>query len=246
MHSKNAVQKKNNLANYLSGLKTGIPIALGYFAVSLSLGISAKSAGLSPFQATLTSLLVNASAGEYAAFTLIAASASYVEIAIMEIIANARYFLMSCSLSQKFSPDEKLYHRLIVGFSLTDELFGATVTRHGMANPFFCYGIMTIAIPGWASGTCIGVLLGNALPANIVTALGVSLYGMFLAVIIPAARKNKIIFGLITVSMLASYLCTVIPGIKDISSGIITIILTLVISSAAAILFPVKEDDDEK
>lgn len=236
-------KKRNNLklSAYLSGIKIGIPIALGYFAVSLSLGISAKGAGLSPFQATLTSLLVNASAGEYAAFTLIAASASYIEIAIMEIIANARYFLMSCSLSQKFSPDEKLYHRLIVGFSLTDELFGATISRDEKANPFFCYGIMTVAMPAWAAGTCIGVLLGNALPTNVVTALGVSLYGMFLAVIIPAAKKNKIIFGLIAVSMALSYVCTVIPFIRDISSGVITIILTIVISAVAALLFPVKE-----
>ncbi len=238
-----AEQKKLNKSNYFDGIKTGIPIALGYFAVSLSLGISAKVAGLTAFQATLTSLLVNASAGEYAAFTLIAAGATLIEIAIMELIANARYFLMSCSLSQKMSSDLKLRHRLIIGFTMTDELFGASISRQGFLNPFFCYGIMTVAMPGWALGTFFGVVLGNALPANIVIALGVSLYGMFLAVVIPAAKKNKIVFGLILISMAASFACRYIPIVKELPEGVLTILLTLLLSAVAALLFPIKEKE---
>ncbi|MBE7064859.1 MAG: AzlC family ABC transporter permease [Ruminococcaceae bacterium] len=232
----------SNRQKFVEGMKTGIPIALGYFAVSLSLGIHAKAAGLSAFQASLTSFFMLASAGEYATFSLIAESAGYVAIAVMVLIANARYFLMSCAFSQRISKETSLAKRILLSFYLTDEMFGASISQPGYVNPFFCFGIMALAQPAWTIGTGVGVVLGNALPAGIVSALSVSLYGMFLAVIIPAGKKNKIILGLVTVSMLASYLCTVIPYIKEVSSGIITIILTLLISSIAALLFPVKEE----
>ena len=121
---------------FLEGFHDGIPIALGYFVVSFTLGIAAKAAGLTPFQGFVASFFNNASAGEYAAFTLIAAKASYLELAIMTLVANARYMLMSCVVSQKFAPGTPLYHRLLVGFDITDEIFGITIARPGKLAPF--------------------------------------------------------------------------------------------------------------
>ncbi len=230
---------------YINGLKMGIPIGIGYLAVSFSLGITAKNAGLSGFQAALTSLLLNASAGEYAAFALIAINAGYFEIALMEFIANARYLLMSCALSQKLSDKAGLFHRMIIGVAVTDEMFGVSMSRLDKISPFFYFGMMSVAMPCWSLGTYLGVVLGNVLPSNVVSALSVGLYGMFLASIIPPARKNKIILATVTVSMLMSLVCTLLPVISNLSEGVRTILLTVVISSIAAILFPVKEEEDE-
>lgn len=225
-------------------MKVGIPVGLGYLAVSFTLGITAKNAGLTAFQAMLTSLLVNASAGEYAAFTLIAANASYLEIAVMEAVANARYLLMSCSLSQKMSEQTRLPHRLVVGFAVTDELFGLSIMQPGHLNPVFYYGMMAVAMPGWAGGTFLGVLMGNVLPGSVVSALSVGLYGMFLSVIIPEAKKNRVILGVIMLSMAASFVFTRIPLLAEISAGTQTIILTVLIAAAAAVLFPVQVKED--
>lgn len=236
--------KESKSQNYFNGMKMGIPIGLGYLAVSFSLGIMAKKAGLSGFQAALTSLLLNASAGEYAAFTLIGAAASYIEIAIMEFVANARYLLMSCALSQKLSQKTTLWQRLVMGVAVTDEMFGVSMSRAHKISAYFYFGMMTVAMPCWSLGTYLGVVMGNILPQNIVSALGVGLYGMFLASIIPPARKNKIILMIITVSMTMSFICALIPLFKTLSEGTMVIILTVIISSLAAILFPIKEDNE--
>lgn len=235
--------KKETALCFKKGMQHGIPISLGYLAVSFTLGIAAKNAGMTAFQATITSMLVNASAGQFAGFTLIAAQASYLEMAVMILVANARYLLMSCALSQKLSQDTKFFHRLLIGFDVTDEIFGVSMSYPGKLNPFYTYGVIVVALPGWAIGTCFGVLCGNILPANVVSALSVGLYGMFLAIIIPPARKNKIIAGLVVLSMLASFLFSKLPVLSTLSSGIRIIILTVVISGIAAILFPVPEDN---
>lgn len=229
---------------YKRGLKDGIPIALGYFAVSFALGIAAKNAGLTPLQATISSLLTNASAGEYAGFELIAAKAPLIELIIMEIIVNARYLLMSCALSQKLSPDTSIWHRLLIGFDVTDEIFAISVTVPGTLNPLYTYGAMCVSIPGWAAGTCLGVVLGNLLPVNVVNALSVGLFGMFIAIIIPPARKNKIIAFLVFIGMALSFAFAKLPYLCEISQGFRIIILTVVISLFAAILFPIKEEEE--
>lgn len=226
---------------YKKGLKDGIPIALGYFAVSFTLGIIAKKAGFTPFQAALTAGLTNASAGGYAGFTLVAGGASLFEVALTEFIVNARYLLMSCALSQKIAPETPLLHRFLIAFDVTDEIFGISIAVKGKLNPFYNYGAMTVAIPGWALGTFIGVITGNVLPNSIVSALSVGLYGMFLAIIIPPAKKNKIIAGLVLISMAMSFAFSKLPFLCGISAGIRVIILTVAISLAAALLFPVKE-----
>ncbi|MBQ9965362.1 MAG: AzlC family ABC transporter permease [Clostridia bacterium] len=231
---------------YKRGLKDGIPIALGYFAVSFALGIAAKNAGLTPLQATISSLLTNASAGEYAGFELIAAGAPLIELIIMEIIVNARYLLMSCALSQKLSPDTSIWHRLLIGFDVTDEIFAISVTVPGTLNPLYTYGAMSVSIPGWAAGTCLGVVLGNLLPVSIVNALSVGLFGMFIAIIIPPARKNKIIAFLVFIGMALSFAFAKLPYLCKISQGFRIIILTVVISLVAAILFPIKDEEEQE
>lgn len=233
-----------NKSWYKKGLRDGIPIALGYFAVAFTLGIAASKAGLSAFEAGLAAALTNASAGGYAGITLIAASAGYIEMALTQLIVNARYLLMSCALSQKLAPETPLIHRLLIAFDVTDEIFGISVSVTGTLNPFYNYGAMTVAIPGWTLGTVFGVITGNILPVSLVSALGVGLYGMFLAIIIPPARKNKVIAAVVTISMAMSFAFSKLPVISELSSGIRVIILTVVISLAAALLFPVKEDTD--
>lgn len=236
------MKKSENKYFFLKGIKVGMPICLGYLAVSFTLGITARNAGLTAWQAFLASLTTNASAGQYAGFTVIAAAGSYMEMAIMELVANARYLLMSCSLSQKLGSETGLLHRLLVGFDVTDEIFGVSVSVPGKLNPFYNYGMMAVAIPGWSLGTLFGVIMGNVLPDNIVSALSVGLYGMFIAIIIPPARKNKVLAGLIIISMAASFFFSRQPLLAQISPGIRTIILTVVIAGIAAVLFPVKED----
>ena len=148
---------------FCEGMRDGVPIALGYFAVSFSLGIAARTAGFTPLQGFVASLLNNASAGEYAAFALIASGATYLEVAIITLIANARYLLMSCALAQRFAPGTPFFHRLIIGYDVTDELFGITIARPGYLNPFYTYGAIALAAPAWASGTALGIIAGNLL-----------------------------------------------------------------------------------
>lgn len=231
--------------NFFKGMRDGIPIMLGYFAVALTLGIAAKNAGMTAFQATLTSALINASAGEFIGFTLIGQSVSYFEVMLMEAIANARYLLMSCALSQKLDARTPLIHRLLVGFYITDEIFGVSIACPGKLNPFYTYGVCAVAAPGWALGTLAGVILGNVLPMQIVSALSVGLYGMFISIFIPPARKNRIIAGLVAFSFVASYVFNCLEVFSAISSGMKIIILTVVISLGAAILFPIKEGAGE-
>ena len=213
---------------FCEGMRDGIPIALGYLAVSFSLGIAARNAGLTAFQGFLASLLNNASAGEYAAFTLIA--------------ANARYLLMSCALTQRFAPGTPFFHRLIIAYDVTDELFGITIARSGYLNPFYTYGAIVLAAPAWSVGTALGIMAGNVLPLRVVSALSVALYGMFLAIIIPPARKDKVVAALVAISFALSFAGSYLPVVSSMSSGTRTIILTVVISSAAAILFPRKTE----
>ena len=242
-NNKFSIASVGNRRAFRDGARDGVPIALGYFAVSFSLGIVARNVGMTPIQGMITSALCNASAGEYAGFTMIAAGAAYIEMAIVTLIANARYLLMSCAMSQRMDPDMPFFHRLLMAFDITDELFGITIARPGCLNPWYMYGAIALALPGWAVGTALGALAGNLMPWRLVSAFSVALYGMFLAIIIPPARKSRILAGLIAISFAASYLAEHLPGISSISSGTRTIILTVVLSSAAAILFPHPAED---
>ena len=233
--------KPENKAWFARGLRAGVPIGLGYFAVAFTRGIAARSAGLTAFQATLSRLLLNASAGEFVGFTLMSAGAGYLEVAIMEAVANARYLLMSFSLSQKLRPETGLIHRLILGWYVTDEVFGVSISAPGYLNPWYTYGAIALACPGWAAGTCLGVILGNIFPASVVSALSVGLYGMFIAIFVPPARESRTIRGLVLVSMGLSFFVNRASMFAGVSSGIKTILLTVILSAAAAILFPIRE-----
>ena len=230
---------------FCEGMRDGVPIALGYFAVSFSLGIAARRAGFTPFQGFLVSLLNNASAGEYAAFAIIMANATYLEVAVITLIANARYLLMSCALAQRFAPGTPFWHRLVIGYDVTDELFGITIARPGSLNPYYTYGAILLAAPAWAIGTALGIIAGNLLPLRAVSALSVALYGMFLAIIIPPARKSRVVAVLVAISFALSFVCNYLPGISALSEGTRTILLTVLISSAAAALFPVNPEEQE-
>lgn len=231
---------------FAKGMKAGIPIGLGYFAVAVALGIAATKAGISSFQAALTSLLINASAGEYAGFSLIAVGASYVEVTVMEAIANARYLLMSASLSQKLQPGTGTLQRLLLGFTVTDEIFGVSIGLPVPLDPCFTYGAFCVATAGWTGGTFVGAVLGDILPLRLLSALSVGLYGMFISVFIPEAKKNRVVAALVVISFAASLVCGYLPVIRTWSEGIRIILLTVVISLAAAILFPIKEKTERE
>ena len=224
------------------GIRDGMPIALGYFAVAFTLGIAARNADFSAVQAMVESLTNNASAGEYAVFSLAAARAGYWEVAVMTLVANARYLLMSCSLSQKLAPETPLYHRMLVAFDVTDEIFGISIAYPGQLSPWYTYGAMAVAIPGWGLGTFFGVAVGNVLPPRLVSALSVGLYGMFLAIIIPPAKKDRVVLGFVALSFAASLITSRWTLLTPVPSGVKTIALTVVIALGAAVLFPVKDE----
>ena len=220
------------------GVRDGMPIALGYFVVAFTLGIAARNAGLSPFQGFLASFFNNASAGEYAAFIVIAADRPYLEMALITLVANARYLLMSCVLSQRFSPDASIWHRIFVGFDVTDEIFGISAARPAPLDPYYNYGAMLVALPGWSVGTAVGIIAGNALPAAVVSALSVALYGMFLAIIIPPARKNRVIGMFVAIAFAASFAASMLPVVSELSGGTRTILLTVILAAVAAAKYP--------
>lgn len=228
---------------FINGIRDGIPIALGYFSVAFSLGIVAKKAGLNPFQGFLSSLLNHASAGEYAEFTVIVANAPYLEMAFVIFITNIRYMLMSCAISQKFHPDTPYLHRFLVGFGITDEIFGISIGRPGALNPYYNYGAIAIALPSWSLGTALGIIAGNILPSSVVSALSVALYGMFIAIIIPASKADKIVGGAVITSFLASLAVSKIHLFDRMSDSMKISLLTVIIAGAAAILFPVKDEE---
>lgn len=228
----------------LRGMRDGIPIGLGYFAVSFALGIKAIAAMLTPLEAGLMSFLNLTSAGEAAALVLLASGTTYIELAFTQLVINIRYLLMSCSLSQKISEKTPLLHRFLMGYGVTDEIFGISMASEGKLSPYYVYGAILVAAPSWTLGTVLGALMGNVMPENIVGALSVALYAMFIAIILPPARKSRIIAGLVSVSMLASALLAFLSerlGWAWLSEGFRIVILTVVISAAAALLFPLRE-----
>lgn len=237
--------QQTNKTAFREGMRDSIPIALGYFAVSFSLGIIAVNAGLTAGQGFWTSFFCMASAGEYIGFTLIAAQATYTEMALMTLIANARYLLMSAAWSQRISSKTSLVHRFVMALDLTDELFAIAIARKGYLNPWYSYGAAIMPALFWAGGTALGCIAGDILPKNIVSALSVALYGMFLAIIIPPAKKDRVILWLVLAGFAFSWLANYLPYVSDFSSGTRIIILTIAISSVAAVLFPHKPTEEE-
>ena len=230
---------------FLNGLKNGIPLAVGYFAVAFSLGITARSCGFNAFQGFLASMTSYASAGQYIGFTLYAAGSTLLQLVIMMLITNARYLLMGIALNQKVREGTPIGPRILIGMTITDEIFGVTISKPGYVNPYFNVGVWSIALIFWSLGTALGIAVGNILPLRAVSAMSVALYGMFLASIIPPVRKDKAIGIVIAFSFAFSYLFTVLPGVSELSSGNRTILLAVVISAAAALIAPRKNEEPE-
>ena len=227
---------------YKLGLREGIPIGLGYFAVGFTLGIAAKNAGITAFQMGLMSFMMHASAGQFAAITVIAGQSGYIAMILTQLVINIRYLLMSAALSQKISPDTSMPKRMLLSYFVTDEIFGISASVKGNLNPFYNYGAASLGSPGWILGTVLGVLVGNILPPSLTSALSVALYGMFLAVVIPASKESKAVAAVVTVSMAASLIFDFIPLLAGISGGTKIIILTVGIAALAAVIRPVKEE----
>lgn len=237
---------KKSFSPFLKGLRDGLPIGAGYFAVAFGLGIAAQKTGMTPLQGFVMSFFNHASAGEYAGVAAIRSGAAYLETAILILVANARYLLMSTALSQKLSPDLSFFHRILIGFSITDELFGISIAYPGFLDPFYMYGAFLTTTPLWATGTAIGITAGNILPDIVVRSLSAAIYGMFIAVIIPPCRTNKRIMIVVLSSFVLSWLMSVIPAAAAISEGFRIIILTLIISSLAAVFMPLPDDPEEE
>lgn len=237
---------ERNAKIFRDGFRDGIPIGLGYFAVAFSLGIAAHGYGFGPVHGFTASILTYASAGQYIGFSLYAANATLAQLIILTVITNARYILMGVTLNQRMPAGTSLGRRVAVGTTITDEIFGITIARPGIPSPYYGFGAWTAAVPMWALGTTIGIITGTALPARIVSALSVAIFGMFLAVIIPPARKDRMIGIAVVISFVCSYAATNLPVFSQISSGNRTILLTLLLSSLFAFLAPRADADRSK
>lgn len=233
-----------NQMNFKRGIQDGIPIGLGYFAVSFTFGMMAVSGGLTAWQAVLISLTNLTSAGQFAGLGIIVAGGSMWEMSLTQLVINLRYCLMSFSLSQKLEKNISTGHRLAVAFGVTDEIFGVSASQEGRLSPWYNYGVMSMAIPGWTLGTLVGAVLGNVLPGFLVSALNVAIYGMFLAVIIPPAKKNKSVLGVVIGAMAISTVFAVVPVLNKVSSGFVIIITTLIVAGLAAHFSPIPEEKE--
>ena len=227
-------------------MRDGFPIGMGYFAVSFSLGIIAAKAGLTAWMGFVGSFLTRASAGEYGVYSLIAIGASYVEVVAMCLVTNLRYLLMSTALTQKFASNVSFLKRILVACCVTDEIFGISIAYPGNLPPAYPFGAMLVSTTMWASGTAVGIVAGEILPPHVVAALSVALYGMFIAIIIPPSKRDHAVGISVIASFLLSWLCSVLPTVREMSAGTRTIVLTILIAAVAAYVKPIKiEDHDE-
>lgn len=231
-------------SEFQKGLRDGVPIALGYLSVSFSVGIMAVSGGLSVFQGALMSLTNVTSAGQFAGIQIIAAGGTVLELILTQFVINLRYALMSLSLSQKLSEEMPLWQRMVVAFANTDEIF-AVAMNHAKSLTFsYMLGLQSLPILGWTGGTILGAAAGELLPKSLGNALSVALYGMFIAVVVPVAKKLKPVFWVVAMAALLSCLIYYVPLFSGISAGISIIICTVAAAAVGAVLFPVEEEKE--
>lgn len=226
------------------GMRDGISIALGYLSVSFSFGILSVQSGLTVWQAVLISLTNLTSAGQVAGVGLIAANASMFELLLAEIVINIRYSLMSLVLTQKADSSFRLPQRLLASYGITDEIFAVASIQKEPVKPRYMYGLILVPFLGWTLGTWLGAAAGTLLPEQITNSLGIALYGMFLAIILPPARKSRAIFTVISIAAAISVLLHFF--VKWMSGGFAMIIAALVASVFGAILFPIPDEDQAK
>lgn len=230
------------MEEFLRGCKKGLPIALGYFPVAFSFGVLVVSSGLPLGLATLISLTNLTSSGQFAGVSLMLAQASYFEVALTLLMINARYFLMSLSLSQKIDQKMKTIERMMIAFGITDETFSVASLEEGTLSFHFMLGFILIPIIGWTSGTLVGETLMNFLPTSIQNAMGIALYGMFLAIIVPASAKSRPILNVVLLCACISFMFYYIPLFSSVSSGLKLILSTLIGAIYGALRYPIKEE----
>ena len=227
---------------YRNGVSRGLPVGMGYFSVSFGFGAMAVSQGLSTMDATLISLTNLTSAGQFAGLTVIVAMATLWEMVLTQLIINSRYALMSLALSQRMGQRIGLLPRLVIAFFNTDEIFALAMARKEPLTIPFMLGLGTLPIVGWTTGTLCGALAGSVLPASIQAALGVMLYGMFVAIVVPPAKQNKPVLICVVLAMVFSTLFTIVPLLRQTSAGIAIVICTVAAAALCAWLFPVSEE----
>lgn len=231
---------------FQTGIKDGLPIALGYLAVSFSFGIAAVAANLSPIEAILISMTNLTSAGQFAGIGIIAAGGSLFEMALSQFVINLRYALMGISLSQKLHPSFTKLHTVFLGHANTDEIFAVAASRTRPVKPSYFFGLAFLPYWGWALGTALGAYFGSLLSNELCSALSVAIYGMFIAIIVPEAKKKLSTLLVVLLAIAISCIIYYVPALDGISSGFSIIICAVVASAVGAIFFPVKEDDGDE
>ena len=234
-----------NWNEYRTGVSRGLPVGMGYFSVSFGFGAMAVSQGLSAWHATLISMSNLTSAGQFAGLTVIVAAATLVEMVLTQLIINSRYALMSLALSQRMGQRIGFLPRLIIAFFNTDEIFALAMARIEPLTVPFMLGLGTLPILGWTLGTLSGALAGSVLPPSIQAALGVMLYGMFIAIVVPPAKKEKEILIAVILALVLSSCFSWIPLLQQVSAGIAIVICAVAAAAIAAALFPIKEDEED-
>lgn len=235
-----------NKQEFKEGIRDGLPICFGYLSVSMAFGLTVVNSGMPVWSAILISLTNLTSAGQFAGANLLLAQSSYIELIITTFIINIRYFLMSLSISQKVEKDFGIKERLIASFGVTDEVFAVSMQRQGELTFSYMLGLILTPIIGWTSGTMIGAVATSLLPASLTDAMGIALYGMFIAIIVPPARENRSVLIAVLLAILASYAFAYIPVLSVFSGGWSVIIITVIVSAFAAWMFPIPEDEEKK
>lgn len=231
-----------NWKEYTLGVRRGMPVGMGYLSVSFGFGTLAASQGIKVLEAVLISATNVTSAGQFAGLTLILASAGLWEVILTQIIINSRYALMSLALSQRMGEKIGLLPRFFVAFMNTDEIFALAMSRTEPLTVHYLLGLGLLPFLGWTGGTTLGALAGSVLPQNIRTALGVMLYGMFVAIVIPPAKKERNVAICVAIALVCSCLLAWVPALENITAGVAIVIATVIAAGAAAILFPVEEE----
>lgn len=236
--------KRQQTKSFSYGLRCGIPIALGYLSVSFGFGITAVTQGQSVLTAVTISLTNLTSAGQVAGLAVISACGSLWEMALTQFIINMRYALMSLSVSQKMDGSFTTPHRLITAFGITDEIFAVACSQKGEIGKRFLYGLILLPYLGWFSGTLLGAAAGEILPAQLKYALGIAIYGMFVAIVVPAAKKDKFVAIVALIAAALSCVIFYVPALSFISGGFSIIICSVIAALAGAIFFPRGEETE--
>ena len=236
----------NGKSNFSKGFKDGVPIGLGYLSVAFTFGIMAVRGGLSIVQAALISMTNVTSAGQLAGLELMISAAPLFEMALTQLVINLRYALMSLSLSQKMDSSMTVPRRMFFAFCNTDEVFAVASGQAGTVGISYLTGLMTAPYFGWALGTLLGAAAGSLLPELILNALGVAIYGMFIAIIIPPARKSRSVRAAVILAALLACVMRYTPCLKNISGGFAVILCAVPVSAFCAKMFPIREEGDEQ